>query len=87
LLQEIVRNDPATGSRNSNNVDQMIPPLSNQKICMDSPSCEQVATEEEREEMHSLLVHPDSLCPDSILSSSDTNKEIVKVMDELHDFV
>jgi hypothetical protein len=44
-----------------NNVGQMIPNPSDQKTSTNSPSCEQVATEgEEMEEMHSLLVHPDS---------------------------
>jgi len=36
----------------------------------------------EMEEMHSLLLHPDS-----ILSSSDTDKKIGEVMNELHDLV
>jgi hypothetical protein len=50
---------------------------------MDSLSCEHMPTVgNEMEEMHSLLLHPDST-----LRSSDTDKKIGEVMNELHDLV
>jgi hypothetical protein len=79
---------------------QFQPSMIRRQVWMDGPTCEHTATsvategEEKTKEMHSLPKHParkDALMAlsllDSVISSSDTDKRIVKAMDELQGFV